>query len=387
MPGIERIILSIMGRSGPNRGGVLMDPSGIEARRVGIGALPVVNAVLGRLGLDELVCSFLPEADPRCSIEPGRVVGVLVRNLCVGRRPLYGIARWAQGHAPELLGLREGEAARLNDDKVGRALDALFLADRASLLTELSLRVISRYRIDVCELHNDSTSITLYGAYRGATGRPRAGVRPPVPERGFSKDHRGDLKQLVEILTVSADGAVPVAHRLVDGSTEDSTTHVETWDALAAMLDSVSFTYVADCKLATRDNMDHIALKGGRFLTILPRTRKEDETGRAWIASGEVRWLESRSSDGPRLPDRRRDQHWSARPQPPQAVATSVRRRDRGGRRRRCGEQLGNRRQLQLLAAVPRHRRGVHRRRPRAVTAVTCRHVVAKISGRVQATC
>jgi transposase len=228
---------------------------------------------------------------------------VLVRNLAIGRRPLYGLAAWAAGCAPGLLGLAAGEAARLNDDKVGRALDVLFAADRASLLTELSLRVIDRYGIDVSELHNDSTSITLYGAYPNATGRPWAGVRPPMPERGFSKDHRGDLKQLVEILTVTADGAVPIAHRLVDGSTEDSTTHIATWDQLVGLVGTAGFTYVADCKLATRANLDHIAGRGGRFLTILPRTRKEDETGRAWIARGEVEWTEISRGPGRRRSD------------------------------------------------------------------------------------
>lgn len=288
-----------------------MDPSQVEVRQVGMGALPVVNAVLARLGFDDLVASFLPEPDRRCVMAPARAVSVLVRNLAVGRRPLYGLARWAAGQAPVLLGLSPGEARVLNDDRVGRALDVLFCAERASLLTELSLRVIDRYGIDVSELHNDSTSITLYGAYRGAAGQPRAGVRPPVPERGHSKDHRGDLLQLVEILTVTADGAVPIAHRLVDGSTEDSTTHVETWDALAAMVGTPGFTYVADCKLATRDNLDHISGRGGRFLTILPRTRKEDQTGRAWIAAGDIAWTEIARRPGRRHGDAD-DVYWAA---------------------------------------------------------------------------
>jgi hypothetical protein len=307
-----------MRQRGTGTDAVLVDPSAVEVARVGIGALPVVNAVLGRLGFDELVSSFLPEADRRCVIEPARAVSVLVRNLCVGRMPLYGLGRWASGQAPALLGLSPGEAAALNDDRVGRALDVVFCADRASLLVELSLRVIRRYGIDVSELHNDSTSITLYGAYRGAAGRARAGVRPPVPERGHSKDHRGDLKQLVEILTVSADGAVPIAHRLVDGSTEDSTTHVETWDALVAMLATPGFTYVADCKLATRANLDHIASRGGRFLTILPRTRKEDETGRAWIAGSEVQWREIARGPGRRKADPE-ELYWAAEAPTPSA--------------------------------------------------------------------
>ena len=64
------------------------------------------------------------------------------------------------------------------------------------------------------------------------------------------------------------------------------------WNGEGDIVGSVSFCYIADCKLATRDNMDHIAGNGGRFVTILPRTRTEDRTGRAWIAAGEVCWVE-----------------------------------------------------------------------------------------------
>lgn len=171
------MVMSVSSRAAP-----VVDPAQIEVRRVGIGALPVLNALLGRLGFDELVSSFLPEPDPRCVIAPARVIGVLVRNLAVGRRPIYGLSAWAAGHDAGLLGLGEDEAAALNDDRVGRALDKLFVADRASLLTALSVQTIRRFSIDVSELHNDSTSITLYGAYANAAGRPRAGVRPPAPE-------------------------------------------------------------------------------------------------------------------------------------------------------------------------------------------------------------
>ncbi len=280
-----------------------IDPDNLEVHSARIGALPVVNSVLRRLGFDALLAAHLCEPDRRCRLAPATAISVLVRNLAVTRRPLYGLSAWAAGYDPALLGLGDAEVGLLNDDKVGRALDELFSSDRASLLTSLSLAAIQRFGIEVTELHNDSTSITLYGAYRQATGTPRAGVSPPVPERGFSKDHRGDLLQLVEILTVSADGAVPIAHRLVDGSTEDSTTHISTWDQLVAMVGTAAFTYVADSKLCTRDNLDHIAHHGGRFLTILPKTRKEDRIGRAWIAGGDVPWAEIARRPGKKKDD------------------------------------------------------------------------------------
>lgn len=282
-----------------------MSPVDLEIHRVEIGALPLVNHLLGRLGFDDLMAAATGEPDRRCVIAPGRVIGILVRNLAVGRRPLYGISAWAAAHAPGLLGLEPGEAEVLNDDRVGRALDTLFTADRASLLTTLSVSTIRRFGLDVSELHNDTTSITLYGAYREATGAPRGGRRPPRPERGYSKDHRGDLKQLVENLTVTGrnDGTVPILHDLMNGSTEDSTTHIATWDALVRIVGHPRFAYVADCKLATRANMDHISSGGGQFLTVLPRSRREDPAGRAWIAAGGADWVEIARRSGRRKTD------------------------------------------------------------------------------------
>jgi hypothetical protein len=294
--------------------------------------LPVVNAILARLGFEELVVRSLPKPDPRSRITSTKAIGVLVRHLALGRRPLYGLSAWSGGCDAALLGLGDGEARLLNDDRMGRALDELLSSDRAGLLTTLSLAAIRRFGIEVTELHNDSTSITLYGAYRQATDTPRAGVRPPVPERGFSKDHRCDLLQLVEILTVSADGAVPIAHRLADGSTEDSTTHISTWDQLVAMVGTAAFTYVADSKLAARDNLDHIAHNGGWFLTILPKTRKEDGIGRAQIAGGELCWAEIVRRPGKRQDDPDRAYLAAEAPTPSVEVEHRQERRGRPGK-------------------------------------------------------
>jgi len=96
------------------------------------------------------------------------------------------------------------------------------------------------YRIALDELHDDSTSLCLYGTYRDANGEPRGGVTAPRPARGFSKDHRPDLLQLVWALTISADGAVPITYRMLDGNTEDSTTHIVTWERCRARVTTKS---------------------------------------------------------------------------------------------------------------------------------------------------
>lgn len=265
-----------------------------------LGALPLVEHFLDRAGLPALLGRYLPAGDARVRLAPATAVRLVVTNLLVGREPLYALGQWAAPFAPRLLGLAPGEVDAVNDDRVGRALEALFDADRASLLTELILAVVAEFGVEVAELHNDSTSVSVSGVYRDATGTPRGGKATPVITFGHSKDHRPDLKQLVWILTVAADGAVPIAYRLADGNTNDDPTHVPTWDGLVNLLGRTDFLYVADSKLASTTAMGHINGRGGRFVTVLPRTRKEDTWFRDWAQTHTPTWVEAIRRPGPR---------------------------------------------------------------------------------------
>lgn len=288
-------------------------PFELESTR--LGALPVIDHFLGRMRLETTLGRYLPAGDGRTSLQARTAIGVLVRNLCMEREPLYGLGAWASAFEPELVGLAPGEPELLNDDRVGRALDALFDADRGSLLAELVLGAIGEFDLDCSQLHNDSTSIALHGAYTAADGRERGGKPTVAAALGHSKNHRPDLKQLVLILTVSADGAVPLAHRVADGNTNDDQTHIETWDGLRSLTGHRDFLYVADSKLCTREQMGHIDRHGGRFVTVLPRTRKEDGPLREWTArQAPDEWTEAERRTGKRKGDP--DEVWSVRPAP-----------------------------------------------------------------------
>jgi transposase len=289
-----------------------------ELRSSVLGALPIVAHFAERLGLVALLERWLPAADPRVKLAPARAIAVVVANLCVSRAPLYGLGDWAAAHEASVLGLGAGEVCHLNDDRIGRALDLLFECDRASLLCELVLAAVEQFRIDTDQLHSDSTSISVHGNYAAADGRERAGKRTVAITRGHSKDHRPDLKQLVVILTVSADGAVPLAQRVCDGNTSDATTHTETWEGLRALVGRPDFLYVADCKLATREQMGHIDASGGRFVSVLPRGRRETARLCEWMTSHTPAW-----SEAARRPGARRalsDDVWSVVPAPIQSA-------------------------------------------------------------------
>ena len=289
-----------------------------------LGPLPLVNHFLQRIALEQLLDKYVPTRDRRSTVAHAQALGVLLRSIIVEREPIYRQQESAVSFAAELFGLSAAQMWQLGDDRIGRALDRLFDADRAALLTEVVLSVGEKFAVRFSELHNDSTSVRFCGQYRGASGHLIRGRTAPAITYGYSKDHRPDLKQLLFILTTEAEGGVPVQFRVADGNTNDSTTHIETWNALRALAGRADFLYVADSKLCSRDNMDHIHRAGGRFVTVMPRTRLEDAEFREWIQTNTPPWELIWDRPNPRARDAPRDRWYLYKAPLPSAEVWTV---------------------------------------------------------------
>jgi transposase len=248
-----------------------------------LGPLPIVNHFLDRLGIENLLERFVPTADCRYLLSHAKALGVLLRSIIVEREPIYRQHETVSTFIPEMFGITHEGVSHIDDDRIGRALEHLFDADRGTLLTELVIQMAKKFAVSFDEVHNDSTSIRFCGQYRRACGRSIRGKRSAWITYGHSKDHRPDLKQLLFLLTSSADSGIPVQFRSEAGNTNDEKTHIETWETLRQVSGRVDFLYVADCKLCTRENMDYIDQRGGRFVTVMPRSRLEDSEFREWI--------------------------------------------------------------------------------------------------------
>jgi transposase len=263
-----------------------------------IGPLPLINHFIDRIGLAQLLERYVP-SPPSLKLSQGQAILLLVRNILIERNPLYRLSEWAAVYEPSLIGLGAARPSVLNDDRVGRSLDALFLCDRASLLTSVVLKSIQEFAIELSELHNDSTTVTVSGQYQAP--RSYKGKTAVLLTPGWNKDYRPDLKQLLFSLTVSRDGAVPIHYKCFDGNTTDDKTHIQVWENLRGITGRSDFIYVADSKLCTREQMGYLAREGGKFICVLPQTRKECAWFRSWVQGHQVEWQEIL-----RRPDHRR---------------------------------------------------------------------------------
>lgn len=246
-----------------------------------LGACPIIRHFLERMDLERIIQSCLPRSS--LALNHGKTLAVLVQNLIVSPAPLYRIAEWANPFEASALGLNESEKDVLNDDRVARSLDALASEHSRSLFFRLALRMIKQFELETERIHFDTTTVTFHGQYKTS-------LKEPKITHGHNKDHRPDLRQLVFGLNVTSDGAVPLSHQIYSGNRTDDTVHRSNIDNLRQLLGREDFVYVADSKLCTVNNLRHIARYGGKFVTVLPRTRQEDKIFREKLRQIKVRW-------------------------------------------------------------------------------------------------
>ncbi len=268
-----------------------------------VGAVPIINSFLQRLQAREIIDRHLPPPPLRPgrapALSPATIVLVLLRNILLSRQPMYAIPQWLQGFVPGLFDLTPPRFGFFMMIVIGGTLDRLFLCTQPALLTDIILQAIRAFGIDLSQFHQDTTSVTVHGEYRNSTSDSAA----PHITFGYNKDHRPDLKQLIWSLVVSGDGAVPVHFHLHPGNTSDDQLHQQTWLILRQLAGTSDFCYVADCKLASSENMRFIADQNGTFLTILPRTRKEIDDFADYSQQHPIPWQEVRRNTNPRRKD------------------------------------------------------------------------------------
>jgi transposase len=213
-----------------------------------LGALPVAASFCQRLDVAGIVDRACPVRQV-ATLTHGQVIEVLVANRLTSPTPLWRVEDWARAWAvTEVFGV---PPEALNDDRVGRALDAI-APNLDQIVGSVGAQAIAAFGLEVARLHWDMTSISLYGAYDQVQDGFIA------PRFGHPKDRRPDLKQVQTGLGVTGDGGVPVFHRAYDGGAGEVAQVAGAMRALRKLAGPRRFLVVGDSKLVSYANLRDI---------------------------------------------------------------------------------------------------------------------------------
>jgi transposase len=226
-----------------------------------LGALPVVAGFCSRLKIRDIVDGACPVRD-LAGLTHGQVIEALVANRLTSPSPLVHVQSWARGWAVgEALGVEPG---LLNDDRIGRALDAA-APHLDQIAGSVGVAAIEAFGIDVTRLHWDMTSVSVHGQYEdGEEGFP-------APKFGHPKDRRPDLKQVQAGIAVSGDGGIPVFHRAFDGGAGEVGQVIPVMKALQGMATERRLLIIGDSKLISYANL--AAMDGDGVTFVAPASK------------------------------------------------------------------------------------------------------------------
>jgi len=233
-----------------------------------IGETYIILPFFKRLKIGETISGYIQDQG---NIDIGKIVEILILNRLWGfHTPLYGMSKWAADHTiDEIYGI---DSEKLNDDRIGRALDKVFL-HMQTLDSQLTINLLKEFDVDMSAILFDASSYSVSGKPLKRAGDPES-IKITY---GRSSKGKKDERQVRFALAVSAKGAIPLLGKAYSGNTQDYKMHPEFLKELREIIGKASFLIVADSKFDTNNNLAEIFEQGGLFLCpgVFHQTLKE----------------------------------------------------------------------------------------------------------------
>jgi transposase len=211
-----------------------------------------------RLGLDQFFEALLD--DEPADVPWSRVAALLAINrLCAPSSELGIEERWYPATAlDDLLGFPAGA---INDTRLYRCLDRL-LPHKAKMEQHLKQRYGELFAAEFDVLLYDLTSSYVEGQAE----------RNPMMQRGYSRDHRPDCKQVVIALIVNTEG-FPLSYETFDGNRADVTTLEAVMRMVERKYGRARRVWVFDRGIISEENLASLRKRGGQYLVGTPRSK------------------------------------------------------------------------------------------------------------------
>ena len=240
--------------------------------------LGIVAGLIDEIGIVKIINNKLG-IDVREKISAGTVVkSILINGLGFVSRPLYLFSQFFQDKAIEKLLGERIKPDYLNDDKIGRVMDELYKYGLNDIFIEVVLEVIKKFKIELRYSHLDSTSFHLDGEYKREEDKEKQEEEKIIKERpifikkGYSRDHRPDLKQCVLDLITSQDGDIPLFVRVGDGNESDKAVFGK---VLVEFKKQIKFDSIMVCDSALYGQENLQLIQHLKWITRVPMTIKK----------------------------------------------------------------------------------------------------------------
>jgi hypothetical protein len=239
-----------------------------------LGPVALIHPLLQRLDVAGVIDRHLPP-DPQLEFSHGQVLSMLLAARLSEPTALINVPAWAEKTGAELLW--NIPADKLNDDRLGRSLDAFF-EQRHSILAGVTDNVLRWAELSLDRLHFDTTHLIFYGAYACSAPRPpnlletlrgNGDLLPAHITHGYLSKY----KMLQVGLTAAIDelGAIPVLCHVLDGNRNGHTAIEEQFDLLDEHLPLPDHVLlISDRGTVSAEHIGRMRRHGHRILCAVP---------------------------------------------------------------------------------------------------------------------
>ena len=187
--------------------------------------LGLVAAMFDELGIGEVIDKLIPQDKEQRKITLGQALKAMVLNgLGFANSRLYLLSQFFENKPLDRLIGPDVKALHLNDDALGRALDEFYNFGLTELYSALAVGASKQLGITPQEGHMDTTSFHVDGDFNSESSEEENNDLKVINIRkGYSRDHRRDLNQVVLNLIVEHQAKIPILMEPLSGNSSDKT--------------------------------------------------------------------------------------------------------------------------------------------------------------------
>ena len=238
--------------------------------------LGLVASMIDELEIEKSVDNVISVDTNKKLLSHGILTKAMILNgLGYVNKQLYLTPQFFKDKPLETLFSQAINAKQINDDALGRTLDAIYDYGVSELYEKIAYKAISNLGLHPSTIHLDSTSFHVDGNYNSNSHYDEKIIHIT---KGYSRDHHPQLNQVVLNLIVEHQAGIPLMMMAADGNQIDTQAFASIVDAHIDSLKAVSdatLTLIADAALFTQKGLESIKEKKIDFISRVPMRLKE----------------------------------------------------------------------------------------------------------------